>query len=338
MLREAPSLIAAALGLTPETFESKKDFLLIQDEDLANIAAIRASLPEIPDTMFDSFYDHLLHFEQTRSIFTGQSQIENLKNKQKIYFSRLLSGKYDYDYLLDRLSVGDVHCKLNIVPLWYIGSYSKYIFGILDVLRAMPGVDTDSVFIMFKSLLKVIFLDIIITLESYHYGKYKMQKELEELTVTDHLTGMLNMRKFKEVIVHEFQRSERYKYGVAVLFIDIDNFKKVNDTLGHAIGDTVLVALAGILKNCVRVTDYVFRYGGEEFLVLLPETDLEHALLVGEKLRAKVADSVFEGVGNATISLGVAMRQPEDTPESLVARADGNMYDAKRRGKNRVCC
>ena len=178
MDRQKAEQIAQALGITPEQFELRKKYLQIFDEDIRNIVSIREKLPEIPDAMFDSFYHHLMGFEQTREVFKDQQQIDALKDKQKQYFLEMLSGDYSYDYLLKRIALGEIHSRLNIIPLWYIGAYSKYILNILEMLILLYGKNTDEVFPKFKSLLKVILLDIILTLESYHHEQYKVQDEL----------------------------------------------------------------------------------------------------------------------------------------------------------------
>ena len=178
MDNQSPEGIAEALGITPEEFEIRKQFLLIAEEDIRNIASIREKLPEIPDVMFDSFYNHLMDFTQTRAVFKDPSQVGDLKRKQKQYFLEMLSGEYGYDYLLKRLAVGEVHSRLNIIPLWYIGAFSKYISNMFDMLNLLYKGDVNEVLPKFKSLLKIILLDVILTLESYHYFQYKVQDEL----------------------------------------------------------------------------------------------------------------------------------------------------------------
>jgi diguanylate cyclase (GGDEF)-like protein len=119
--------------------------------------------------------------------------------------------------------------------------------------------------------------------------------------------------------------------------LDIDHFKVVNDTFGHNIGDDVLVDIADTLRVSVRNSDTAGRWGGEEFLVILPSTDLGSAGAVAEKIRAQIADAVLPTVGRVTVSLGVAEYQAGDTEQELVARADLALYAAKEGGRNMVC-
>jgi diguanylate cyclase (GGDEF)-like protein len=165
-------------------------------------------------------------------------------------------------------------------------------------------------------------------------------ERLQEISVTDSLTGLYNRKHMMETLAHELARAQRYNHPFSVLMIDIDHFKKYNDTFGHLAGDRALAKIASIFKESVRRVDYVARYGGEEFLLMLPETRLREAMLAAERIRARVAEDTFgeseEKVG-LTISVGVA-EYPEDgdTSESIIASADTVLYQAKQVGRNRV--
>lgn len=163
---------------------------------------------------------------------------------------------------------------------------------------------------------------------------------LERLAVTDGLTGLYNHRRFYEALHTELLRSDRHRRPLAVLMIDVDFFKRVNDALGHPIGDDLLRRLAEVLSKDLRQTDLIARYGGEEFAVILPETSKAEALQVAERMRAAVESKVNEGGPwrqTVTVSIGVAVF-PEDgrSAEPLLAAADAAMYVAKRQGRNRV--
>jgi diguanylate cyclase (GGDEF)-like protein len=169
--------------------------------------------------------------------------------------------------------------------------------------------------------------------------RYKNQ-ELEQLSVTDGLTGLHNHKHLIETLARQVAQAERYNHPFSVLMIDVDHFKKYNDTYGHPAGDDVLVKIASILKESVRTVDYAARYGGEEFLLVLSETPLEGALEVAERIRASVTEDAF-GSDNEkvqiTVSIGVAEFPANgDSSESIMASADAALYKAKRRGRNRV--
>lgn len=158
---------------------------------------------------------------------------------------------------------------------------------------------------------------------------------LAEASYTDLLTGLPNRRAMVDRITSELDRSARGHSRPALLLADVDHFKQVNDTYGHEVGDQVLQGLASVFRAALRGYDTCARWGGEEFLVLLPETGLEAALGVADKLRAGVA-AAREGLPAITISVGVAAAQEGETLTALIRRADDAMYAAKRRGRNRV--
>jgi diguanylate cyclase (GGDEF)-like protein len=165
-------------------------------------------------------------------------------------------------------------------------------------------------------------------------------QELQELSVTDSLTGLFNRKHMWETLARELEGFKRHRRPLAVLMIDIDHFKRYNDTRGHLAGDEVLRRMAEIFHRSLRVSDYAARYGGEEFLVVLPDTDSAMAAQAAERLRGLVADERFaDGPGPAkiTISVGVASTsEHESEPESLVRNADTALYRAKKAGRNRV--
>jgi diguanylate cyclase (GGDEF)-like protein len=139
-----------------------------------------------------------------------------------------------------------------------------------------------------------------------------------------------------ETLNEEVNRAHRHGHGFAVLMADIDHFKQYNDTYGHLAGDKVLVRVAEILREAIRNVDYAARYGGEEFFVMMPETTLEGAVEVADRIRARLAGQIIAG-GRVTISVGVAEFPIHgDTPEALIATADAALYEAKREGRNRV--
>lgn len=161
-------------------------------------------------------------------------------------------------------------------------------------------------------------------------------RELERLSVTDKLTGVSNRLRLDEVIKTEMGRAERYGHPLALIMADIDNFKKVNDTYGHQVGDEALVGFARILKKNSRSSDTVGRWGGEEFMILLPETDLKGAARKAEELRQHIVNRKFPGSGRLTACFGVAQFKEGEEEKDFVRRVDMALYKAKASGRNRV--
>jgi diguanylate cyclase (GGDEF)-like protein len=161
----------------------------------------------------------------------------------------------------------------------------------------------------------------------------------QERAMTDALTGLLNRYGLQHVLAREHAEARRYDRPLSCLVIDLDNFKTINDTYGHAAGDLALQQIASILKEAVRRSDTVFRYGGEEFLVLLPETDLDGATALGEKIRASASSRPFgdgERIFNLTLSAGASSLCAGESGNDMIARADMALYQAKEQGRNRV--
>lgn len=164
----------------------------------------------------------------------------------------------------------------------------------------------------------------------------ELEAELEYQASTDPLTGLYNRIRFSEYLATEINRLRRYGGEATLLMLDVDNFKAVNDEHGHAIGDRVLKEICQVLESSTREADIQARWGGEELVVLAPETFLQEGELVAEKLRRNLANHPFPRVGSLTVSIGVTGVTPSDGPDDVLHRADEALYTAKEAGRNRV--
>lgn len=162
------------------------------------------------------------------------------------------------------------------------------------------------------------------------------KKRAEELSITDRLTGLYNRLKLDELFAYNLHVAKRHHLTFSIILLDIDNFKLVNDTYGHQVGDSLLQEIAHILKTNVRLEDAVGRWGGEEFLLLLPSSDLTSATMLAEKLRGLIEATVFLYVGHCTASFGVSSYHEKDHEKDMIARADAALYRAKSNGRNWV--
>ncbi len=162
------------------------------------------------------------------------------------------------------------------------------------------------------------------------------QVELEHMAMTDNLTGLYNRNKMDELIDGEYRRAVRYESPFSLILMDVDHFKEVNDTYGRLVGDRVLIDCAAQLRDSLRKSDSIGRWGGEEFLVLAPNTDRDGALALAESMRQKVASYRYREEENITVSLGVAEYRSGENIFDTVRRADEALYRAKAGGRNRV--
>ncbi|MHA7855163.1 sensor domain-containing diguanylate cyclase [Marinobacter shengliensis] len=269
------------------------------------------------DGIFITNADGVIEFaNQGFEIITGYSPNEVVGKKPSV----LKSGKHDitfYKGLWRHLSEGlpframivnrhknghEIHCQQTITP---VKNADGRITHFISIIKDM----TDRVFEELK---------------------------LREQASHDSLTGLLNRRAGEielDVALIQAQESEA---SFCLLMTDIDDFKAVNDTYGHPRGDQIIKAVADILMDQTRKTDKCIRWGGEEFIVLLPFCDLPKAMEIAENVRAAMADSHFDEAGRITLSIGVAESQVNDTPAGLLERVDQQLYSAKRQGKNRV--
>ena len=173
------------------------------------------------------------------------------------------------------------------------------------------------------------------------YELESSRQQIRQLAITDELTDSYNRRYFMEVAEGELLRARRYGAPMSLILIDVDHFKRVNDTHGHQCGDALLREIALACRDSLRGTDVIARFGGEELIVLLPQTGLTGALTMAERIRGRVAQLAIqwrEQKVEATVSLGVAsLRADTPTLDALIHEADIALYDAKRSGRNRVC-
>lgn len=153
---------------------------------------------------------------------------------------------------------------------------------------------------------------------------------------TDVLTGLNNRRKTERLLLNEFDRAMRYKRPLSVIIIDIDHFKRVNDTFGHPVGDVVLATVARRIRRRMRVSDHFGRWGGEEFVLICPETPMREATLVADRMRRTIKHRVIGKVGYVTASFGVATYSRHRDYDALVDEADVQLYNAKHQGRDRV--
>ncbi len=175
---------------------------------------------------------------------------------------------------------------------------------------------------------------------SFSDERDKMIKELKKLTIEDSLTGLYNSRHFFDQLDKEIKRSDRYLHPISLMFIDVDNFKVINDTYGHMIGDKILSLIANRIKACLRSSDTAYRYAGDEFTIILPETTSSEAKFVADRILAKFTDESLlvnaKEISDISLSIGITEYQKNEGNEQVVHRADVTMYEAKQHEGNSV--
>ena len=255
------------------------------------------------------------------------------------------SGTVSFLVLLLLIIMQHVYSNKRIQLLIFVGLLCYYVGSILDSLDDILVVSQAAV--IAESI--ALPVGIVISLVGFFFlvrDQRQIQKVLEEnkaafekLSITDELTGLYNSRHFYEELQSEMQRSLRYDRPLSILLIDIDDFKKHNDTFGHIEGDRVLRKLGRLILSVMREHDSGYRYGGEEFTVILPETSEDQAEIVAERIREDFKAIEFEPDGRMvrkTLSAGVAEYDEHDDISAFIKKADKAMYLAKQRGKDQV--
>jgi len=173
-------------------------------------------------------------------------------------------------------------------------------------------------------------------LEAANQALEQEKLNFQRMSNTDQLTHINNRRSLDRALIHEYSRSRRYKHPLTMLMVDVDKFKEINDTLGHLAGDRILVEIANVLKSNIRETDIVGRWGGEEFMVICPDTNLQGGITIAEKIRSKIREHQFISDTKITVSIGVSEMTSDQNIDSLIQSVDVKLYQAKHQGRDQV--
>ena len=317
-------------SLEPEEALARLALFGFLESDEANMALIRGVLRKQSSAIIDRLYEHLLAFPEWCDLLASKIGVLRLKEAQRAYVSmlgdfRLADPASVASYLDSRMRIGVAHERVGLPPRLYAGAYAK--MGEL-IIKAITQRHPERVDLI-ASLHKILILDSHLALEGYQGVR---EEAIEATASHDSLTEVMNRRAALDALARELGRAQRFRRPMGLLFVDVDHFKRVNDAFGHAAGDSLLRTVARTLQASVRPADVVGRYGGDEFLVGLVETELAAAIDVAERVRLQLAG----GVPPITLSVGVAVPTQDDTVETLVARADRAMYAAKEVGRDRV--
>jgi diguanylate cyclase (GGDEF)-like protein len=205
-----------------------------------------------------------------------------------------------------------------------------------SIIKGFQSGGVDYVTKPFNSLELLYRIDTQLKLQDRTNALKDALEEVERLATTDHLTKIFNRLRFDILLKQQIEISQRYTSNLSILFIDIDHFKFINDTFGHDVGDKVLVEIVDAINSVLRTSDIFARWGGEEFAVLTPETDMAGARILANKIKKAVENHLFEVVRKVTVSIGVSELKYTDDSNKFIKRADSALYNAKNGGRNRV--
>ena len=271
---QAARSLCDQLQITAEELQTRLAFLSFGEQDERNLAEIHGVISSRIDELIAEFYDHLLQFEELRGILSDPKLVERLKGSQRRYLLSLGQSADCVEYAEARLRIGLTHERVGLKQKWYLGAYHKLFELILQRLTVRYSGDACRLSSLVLTLNKVLRLDEIFVVETYYHATMQRledslcqlkdaHRQLEGLSRRDSLTPVNNRRALMEALPMEFQRSRRYQHPFALLFLDVDHFKEINDRHGHVFGDHVLFHVVQLARGIIRPPDIIGRYGGE---------------------------------------------------------------------------
>lgn len=331
----------------PKDIQLRKGYSGISSEDEALLKEARPFVEKNMKRLLEGFWAHLMRFEETKEILKDEKKVANFKKAFPGYILELFSGDYGTSYVEKRVATGVVHFKLGLAPRWYLGALNIFSHLLQDILKECYGQDEERLGKALMALEGMLNFDYQYMAEVYereHEAALmealqklrELNRRLEELSVRDGLTNLYNHRHCIDTTLREFERARRYNYPLSCIMIDVDYFKSTNDTYGHPFGDYVLKELALIMQKHLRMTDMFFRYGGDEFLVLLPGTNSTAANLACQRLQEKVAQHHFHyqsASHKVSLSIGISstLDKGVHSYQDLIKTADSALYKAKQK-------
>lgn len=329
-----------------ESFMGKKVAVV---KDYASKEFIKAEYPFIKFTQFenvteaikavsDGRTDLFVENLSTASFVIKQSNITNLKisGTSAYNFNVSFGVRKDWALFQNILQKGldDIsdNEKLRLREKWIFVTYEKTHYKEIFI-----GIAIASSLLMLFIYMRYKRLKITLNIVKENESELLHQnEELEKIAMTDHLTKIANRARFELLFRQEIEQAKRYKNDLSLVFFDIDHFKKINDKHGHDVGDEVLKEMAKLVETHIRKSDVFARWGGEEFVLVTPNTNLTKAKEVAEKLRKLIEAHAFENVQKLTCSFGVSSHARADISETMIKRADEALYLAKKKGRNCV--
>jgi diguanylate cyclase (GGDEF)-like protein len=261
--------------------------------------------------------------------FTFLALWDFYRNRQLLKRLRVFSGL--------ALVVGGL---ITIASLYFIDIFAMHLFPLLmsmeKAMKFMEDLHLNYNWIITTSGITLLVISVLFLNRIIFPKIMKLEHNLEILASTDSLTNIYNRSKYDEIITREIERANRYNRFLSMIMFDVDVFKKINDTYGHLVGDHVLKTLVSLTKEEMRGADYLIRWGGDEFILVLPETNLEGAKGLAERIRDLIANYKFDDIETLTVSFGVTHFCKGDTEHIIFKRADEALYKAKINGGNRV--
>lgn len=361
---ELEKTLAEQLKITPQEIAKRKTMLDLSAEDEELLKANKPLFAQYLDGMIKNFYDKQLRVPEIARLIGDAESMQRLKMAMKRYILELFDGNYDEIYANRRLRIGKVHHRMGVSSTLYITA--------MQMLRSILNQTVDMTFfkqedfmeanILKAAISKILMFDMQLVFDTYfaslvdeadaakeEVSRYAdnletevaiRTKQLEELSLKDGLTGLSNQRAFYDHLRRELSSAERHKESLSLCYMDLNGFKQLNDTLGHQAGDSLLALVGNVLHEITRDSDIACRYGGDEFCMILPKTNLQEARLVVNRLIEKFKKEENQGI---SFSVGITSTERKTASntehhydsDSFVKQADSLMYTSKAASKKK---
>ncbi len=345
--------LAEQMNFSDREIEKRRRLFGLGERDAAVLLSCKPAVAERLDWAIEEFYARQIDDPEIALIIGDSETLSRVKSTMRTYILELFSGSYDHEYVNSRLRVGKVHWRIGVTPKFFLSALrrlSAVLYAIMDEISDSPI----ELHARKEAIQKILFFDSQLVFDTYinalttevsaaqqetaSYAKSleeqiaRRTQQLKELALTDELTRAHNKRAFGEHAKRELAAAKRANRELSLLYIDINDFKLLNDTLGHQVGDNLLVSVVKHLKQASRESDIVCRLGGDEFCVLLPDAPASAAARVAERFAELMYEEASSPVG---ASVGIATTGPTQfhSVDELVAHADKSMYKAKQRTK-----
>lgn len=305
-------------------------FGLSEEPTSALQAAASIIVPNI-STVVKQFYDRVMAVPGLRSYIPDHVTRQRLEQAQCEYLTSLVTSPLNSSYVEQRIVMGAIHHQIGLDEVYMASAYAIYVDLLTALLHNLPPRTRENAM---SELFRRILFDLGLAMRKQFRSTYST---LQEKASRDYMTGLYGRNYLQLFLEEMLQRPDGH--FLSLVMVDVDHFKKVNDTYGHLVGDAVLEHISRILNSKSRNDDVVARYGGEEFCIVLPNTDLEMAVLVAKEIHEAIMNSAFaqgELYINLTVSVGVTTGISGDDVHTLISRADNALYQAKGCGRNRV--
>ncbi|MES9927513.1 MAG: GGDEF domain-containing protein [Candidatus Thiodiazotropha sp. 6PDIVS] len=355
-MRRTDTTLLEQMHITDTEISQRMELLNLSQEGLKLLSSHSHIIEDNIDVIVNEFYKKQTEIDEISLLIGDAGTLMRLRSAQRKYVIDMFSGEYGSEYVNNRLRIGLVHKRIGVESKLYLSAVKSLkelvtrtlknniknvdlLNSTLNVLESLFYFDTTLVFDTYiASLVEEIESEkrkTEIYAESLEGKVAERTKQLEELAKLDALTGIHNRRAMVDILNRELSISRRRESKLSLVYLDIDNFKKINDQQGHVKGDEILKYTSHILKSCVRDIDVACRYGGDEFCLVLPDCSIEDA----NNICLRIIEKFTSSYPNYSLSIGITEIVPGEIIEidELIKKADKNMYIAKKQEGSIIC-